>query len=140
MMMFHIPLFVWIAAATAGALLFALVLGTVVIGEQESGLVSADYGRALPPGRMIATRGEAGLPGRAAAAGLALPAVALEVQGPEGPADRGAAGPDRTRRREGRHRDPGGARARQGARVRQLPGRGALPRRTAARKAASSRS
>ncbi|MFT3699755.1 MAG: SPFH domain-containing protein [Kofleriaceae bacterium] len=42
------------------ALLFCLMFGTVVIGAQESGLVTKKYGRALPPGRMIATRGEAG--------------------------------------------------------------------------------
>ena len=60
MLLFHIPLFLWIAGGIAAALLFALVFGTVVIGAQESGLVTKKYGRALPPGRMIATRGEAG--------------------------------------------------------------------------------
>jgi uncharacterized membrane protein YqiK len=60
MLLFHIPLFFWIAGGIAAALLFAVVFGTVVIGAQESGLVTKKYGRALPPGRLIATRGEAG--------------------------------------------------------------------------------
>ena len=60
MMILHIPLFLWIAGGIAAALIFALAFGTVVIGAQESGLVTKKYGRPLPPGRMIATRGEAG--------------------------------------------------------------------------------
>ncbi len=40
--------------------LVALALGLRLIGEQESGLVVKRYGRPLPPGRLIATRGEAG--------------------------------------------------------------------------------
>ena len=54
MLLFHIPLFFWIAGGIAAALLFALVFGTAVIGAQESGLVTKKYGRALPPGRIIA--------------------------------------------------------------------------------------
>ncbi|HVV88076.1 MAG TPA: SPFH domain-containing protein [Kofleriaceae bacterium] len=40
--------------------LTAVVLGIRLIGEHESGLVIKRYGRPLPPGRLIATRGEAG--------------------------------------------------------------------------------
>jgi uncharacterized membrane protein YqiK len=56
----HLPLFAWIAIATAAVMLFSLLFGVVVIGEQESGLVIKRYGRALPPGRIIAVEGEAG--------------------------------------------------------------------------------
>ncbi len=38
----------------------AVALGLRLIDEQEAGLVVKRYGRALPPGRLIATRGEAG--------------------------------------------------------------------------------
>ena len=60
MMILHLPLFVWIAGALLAVLLFCVLFGTVVIGAQESGLVTKKYGNPLPPGRMIATRGEAG--------------------------------------------------------------------------------
>jgi len=56
----HLPLFAWIAIGTAAVMLFSLLFGVVVIGEQESGLVIKRYGRALPPGRIIAVEGEAG--------------------------------------------------------------------------------
>src|SRR5688572_12399748 len=42
-----------------GALLVTL-LGLVVIGANEAGLVIRRYGPSLPPGRLVATRGEAG--------------------------------------------------------------------------------
>ncbi len=60
MMLLHLPLVAWIAAGAAVLLLILVMLGSVVIGAQESGLVIKKFGRALPPGRMIATRGEAG--------------------------------------------------------------------------------
>src|SRR3569832_1425911 len=60
MMLFQVPQILWIAGGIAAALIFALMFGTVVIGAQESGLVTKKYGRPLPPGRMFATRGEAG--------------------------------------------------------------------------------
>lgn len=59
-MILHIPLFLWIVGGLAAALLFCVLFGTVVIGAQESGLITKKYGNPLPPGRMIATRGEAG--------------------------------------------------------------------------------
>jgi uncharacterized membrane protein YqiK len=46
--------------AALAALIFALAFGLHVIREDESGLVIRRYGRALPPGRIIATDGEAG--------------------------------------------------------------------------------
>jgi uncharacterized membrane protein YqiK len=60
MMLLHLPLFAWIAIGTVALLLFSLMFGVVVIGEQESGLVVKRYGRSLPPGRIIAVDGEAG--------------------------------------------------------------------------------
>ena len=45
-------------------LVFSLVFGLVVIGETESGLVIRRYGRSLPAGRIIGTRGEAGYQAR----------------------------------------------------------------------------
>src|SRR5512143_3859136 len=59
-MILHLPLVVWMIAGIAVAVLFAMMFGVVVIGPQESGLVVRRYGRPLPPGRMIATRNEAG--------------------------------------------------------------------------------
>lgn len=56
----------WAAALVAvglGAVAIVL-LGLVVIGEQESGLVVRRYGRPLPAGRLIATEGEAGFQAR----------------------------------------------------------------------------
>lgn len=64
MMIFHLPLFAWIAIGTAAVLLFSLMFGVVVIDEQESGLVIKRYGRPLPPGRIIAVDGEAGYQAR----------------------------------------------------------------------------
>jgi uncharacterized membrane protein YqiK len=60
----HLPLVAWIAGGTALAIVFALLFGVVVIGEQESGLVVRRYGRPLPAGRIIATNGEAGYQAR----------------------------------------------------------------------------
>ncbi|MEO8840804.1 MAG: SPFH domain-containing protein [Kofleriaceae bacterium] len=60
MMILHLPLFLWIAGGLVAAVLFCVLFGTVVIGAQESGLITKQYGSPLPPGRMIATRGEAG--------------------------------------------------------------------------------
>jgi uncharacterized membrane protein YqiK len=60
MTLFGTPLVAWIALGIAGTVVFALLFGVVVIGEQESGLVVRRYGRALPAGRIIATAGEAG--------------------------------------------------------------------------------
>jgi uncharacterized membrane protein YqiK len=49
----------------AGGALFLLLgfawAGTRIIGEKESGLVVKKFGRALPPGRLIAQGGEAGI-------------------------------------------------------------------------------
>ena len=56
------PLFIGCGAA-AFVLLVAL-LGLVVIGADESGLVVRRHGLPLPPGRLIATRGEAGFQAR----------------------------------------------------------------------------
>lgn len=55
----HHPMFLVVVGlgALAGAL---LALGVRFIGEHESGLVIKRYGRPLPPGRLVATRGEAG--------------------------------------------------------------------------------
>jgi len=64
MMIFHLPLFAWIAIGTAVLMLFALMFGVVVIDEQESGLVVKRYGRPLPAGRIIAIDGEAGYQAR----------------------------------------------------------------------------
>jgi uncharacterized membrane protein YqiK len=52
----------YVLAAGGGVVLalFLLWIGVVVIGAQESGLVVRRYGRPLPAGRIIATRGEAG--------------------------------------------------------------------------------
>jgi uncharacterized membrane protein YqiK len=52
----------YLGAAAGGVLLalFVLWVGVVVIGAQESGLIVRRYGRALPAGRIIATKGEAG--------------------------------------------------------------------------------
>jgi uncharacterized membrane protein YqiK len=52
--------FIGAALGGLGALLLILVFGLRVIGEQEAGLVVKKIGRGLPPGRLIATRGEAG--------------------------------------------------------------------------------
>ncbi|HEY4243009.1 MAG TPA: SPFH domain-containing protein [Kofleriaceae bacterium] len=54
-----------VAGGTLIALLLAIkfarvLLGLVVIGEQESGLVVKRFGKPLPAGRIVATRGEAG--------------------------------------------------------------------------------
>ncbi len=64
MIVLHLPLFLWILIATVAALLFSLLFGVVVIDETESGLVVRRYGRPLPAGRIIATRGEAGYQAR----------------------------------------------------------------------------
>jgi uncharacterized membrane protein YqiK len=64
MMILHVPLFAWIAIGTAAVMLFSLLFGVVVIGEQESGLVIRRYGRALASGRIIAIDGEAGYQAR----------------------------------------------------------------------------
>ena len=56
-----------IAATVAAALAlvtFLIWLGTHVIAENESGLVIKRFGRDLPPGRLIATHGEAGFQAR----------------------------------------------------------------------------
>ncbi len=58
--MTSLVLYVAIAGGVTALALFLAIAGTVVIDEQESGLVIRRYGRALPPGRIIATRGEAG--------------------------------------------------------------------------------
>ena len=52
----------YLGVAAGGVLLalFVLWVGVVVIGAQESGLIVRRYGRALPAGRLIATKGEAG--------------------------------------------------------------------------------
>ena len=50
------------------------------IGENESGLVVQRFGPPLPPGRIIAIDGEAGFQARMLSPGLALPAVAVELQ------------------------------------------------------------
>ena len=55
-----VPLYIWIAGGIAALTLFSLVFGVVVIREHESGLVIRRFGRSLPAGRIIATRGEAG--------------------------------------------------------------------------------
>ena len=55
---------VWGAVGVAGLAVLALMVGIVVIGEQESGLVIRRYGRPLPPGRIIATFEEAGYQAR----------------------------------------------------------------------------
>ncbi len=47
-------------ASLMAAALAVLVFGTWVIGENESGLVVKRFGAPLPPGRLIALRGEAG--------------------------------------------------------------------------------
>jgi len=60
MLLHLLPLYIWIAAAVAIAVVALVALGIVVIGAQESGLVTKRFGRALPAGRLIATRGEAG--------------------------------------------------------------------------------
>ncbi len=64
MMIFHVPLFAWIALGTAALMLFSLAFGVVVIGEQESGLVVKRFGRPLPAGRIVAIVGEAGYQAR----------------------------------------------------------------------------
>src|SRR3982750_4438006 len=53
-----------VGIGAAAAVLFAVLFGIVVIGEQESGLVVRRYGRPLPAGRIIATNGEAGYQAR----------------------------------------------------------------------------
>lgn len=47
-------------AGVLGLAALAVYLGTWVIAENESGLVIKKFGRALPPGRLIALEGEAG--------------------------------------------------------------------------------
>ena len=69
------PPVVALASIGRAADLFVLLGGVRVIGEDESGLVIKRFGRALPPGRLIALDGQAGLPGAAAAARLALRAL-----------------------------------------------------------------
>ena len=56
----QLPLYVWIAGGTVLLLILIASFGVASIGPQESGLLVRRYGRALPPGRLIATRGEAG--------------------------------------------------------------------------------
>ncbi|HEY4182824.1 MAG TPA: SPFH domain-containing protein [Kofleriaceae bacterium] len=63
-MMTQQVLYLAIAGGGVALLLILLVAGTVVIGEQESGLVIRRYGRPLPPGRIVATIGEAGYQAR----------------------------------------------------------------------------
>lgn len=70
--MFELPLYAWVGAG-AGAVLLLLVLGVVVIGEQESGLVVRRYGRELPAGRLIALEGEAGYQARMLSPGWHFP-------------------------------------------------------------------
>ena len=57
-------LLVVLLAAACFVLLFFTLLGLVIIGPNESGLVVRRHGRPLPPGRIIATRGEAGFQAR----------------------------------------------------------------------------
>ena len=55
----------WVASGLlVGAGFFALLLGTWIIPENASGLVVKRYGRALPPGRLVALDGEAGYQAR----------------------------------------------------------------------------
>jgi uncharacterized membrane protein YqiK len=60
----HLPPWAIIAAAAALAILLIVLLGVVGIAEDQAGLVVRRYGRALPPGRIIATAGEAGTQAR----------------------------------------------------------------------------
>jgi uncharacterized membrane protein YqiK len=55
---------VWAGAGAGVAVLALLWMGLVVIDEHHSGLVVRRYGAALPPGRLIATGGEAGAQAR----------------------------------------------------------------------------
>ncbi|MCX5747237.1 MAG: SPFH domain-containing protein [Proteobacteria bacterium] len=59
-----LPLVLGVSIGVAALLVIVLVFGVVVIGELESGLVVRRYGPPLPPGRIIATRGEAGYQAR----------------------------------------------------------------------------
>ncbi len=59
-MLLQLPVVVWAGGGLVLVVLLVLLFGVVSIDEQESGLVVRRYGRALPPGRIIATRGEAG--------------------------------------------------------------------------------
>lgn len=54
----HLPL---VAAGVSLAALVLILLSTVVITEDESGLVIKRFGPELPPGRQIAVNGEAGV-------------------------------------------------------------------------------
>src|SRR5262249_24742322 len=63
----------WLVVAGGGGLaviaILAIALGTVVIDEQQSGLVVRRYGDPLPPRRILATKGEAGYQARMLAPG-----------------------------------------------------------------------
>jgi uncharacterized membrane protein YqiK len=60
----HVPLPALIGALAFLFLLLVIRLGLVVIDEDEAGLVVRRYGQSLPPGRIIATAGEAGTQAR----------------------------------------------------------------------------
>src|SRR4051812_30504464 len=53
-----------IVPALFAFVLLVLVLGLVVIGENETGLVIKRFGKPLPQGRLIALHGEAGFQAR----------------------------------------------------------------------------
>lgn len=72
MLLHLLPLYVWVAAGIALAGLALVALGIVIIGAQESGLVTKRFGRELPAGRLIATRGEAGYQARMLPPGVHL--------------------------------------------------------------------
>ena len=72
-MMFGLPYYVWVAGGTTAVILLALLLGLVVIGEQEAGLVVRRYGKQLPAGRIIALEGEAGFQARMLSPGWHFP-------------------------------------------------------------------
>ncbi len=58
--MSNLTLYGAIAAAIVAGFVVLAIVGLRVIAENESGLVIKRFGRALPPGHLIATRGEAG--------------------------------------------------------------------------------
>ena len=85
---------------------FFLLGGLRVIGENESGLVIKRFGRALPPGRLIALDGEAGYQARLLPPGWHLGLLALALPGQARPDDGRAAGRDRPGGGRGRRRHP----------------------------------
>ncbi|NVB82743.1 MAG: flotillin family protein [Kofleriaceae bacterium] len=62
--MTQLPFFLLLALGSAAAILLALAVGMVAIGEHESGLVIRRYGPELAAGRIIAVSGEAGYQAR----------------------------------------------------------------------------